>query len=172
MKTNKIPYNKLTNEDKQKIIDSYYLYKDLKFKELAELCETADNIIDNILEEDYIEEITKCPVYIIAGNNDLFSYLPTEREIRIGKYKVLMTHGHGYYVSRDTKSLRRAATARGIDIVMFGHTHRPYLDVEGELMVINPGSLSYPRQEGRKPSFIIMEIDDGGEAHFTINYIS
>ena len=46
--------------------------------------------------EDYIETITKCPVYMIAGNNDFFSYLPMEREIRIGKYKVFMTHGHGY----------------------------------------------------------------------------
>ena len=121
--------------------------------------------------EDYIEEITKCPVYIIAGNNDLFSYLPTEREIRIGKYKVLMTHGHGYCVSRDTKSLRRAATARGIDIVMFGHTHRPYLDVEGELMVINPGSLSYPRQEGRRGTYIVMETDRNGVAHFDLRYV-
>ena len=121
--------------------------------------------------EDYIEAITKCPVYVIAGNNDLFSYLPTEREICIGKYKVLMTHGHGYYVSRDTKSLRRAATARGIDIVMFGHTHRPYLDVEGELMVINPGSLSYPRQEGRRGTYIVMETDRNGDAHFDLRYV-
>ena len=82
-----------------------------------------------------------------------------------------MTHGHGYYVSRDTKSLRRAATARGIDVVMFGHTHRPYLDVEGELMVINPGSLSYPRQEGRRGTYIVMETDRNGDAHFDIRYV-
>ena len=121
--------------------------------------------------EDYIESITKCPVYVIAGNNDFFSYLPTEREVCIGKYKVLMTHGHGYYVSRDTKSLRRTAIARGVDIVMFGHTHRPYLDVEGNLKVINPGSLSYPRQEGRRGSYIIMETDQNGDAHFELRYV-
>ena len=121
--------------------------------------------------EDYIESITKCPVYVIAGNNDFFSYLPTEREVCIGKYKVLMTHGHGYYVSRDTKSLRRTAIARGVDIVMFGHTHRPYLDVEGDLKVINPGSLSYPRQEGRRGTYIIMETDQNGDAHFELRYV-
>ena len=121
--------------------------------------------------EDYIKAITKCPVYMIAGNNDFFSYLPTEREIRIGKYKVFMTHGHGYYVSMDTKSLRRAAIARDVDIVMFGHTHRPYMDVEGDLKVINPGSLSYPRQEGRRGTYIIMEIDHNGEAIFDLRYV-
>lgn len=121
--------------------------------------------------EDYIEAVTKCPVYIIAGNNDYFSYLPTERELCIGKYKVFMTHGHGYCVSMDTKSLRRAATARGVDIVLFGHTHRPYLDVEGNLKVLNPGSLSYPRQEGRKGTYIVMETDHAGEAHFDLRYV-
>ena len=121
--------------------------------------------------EDYIEAVTKCPVYIIAGNNDYFSYLPTEREICIGKYKVFMTHGHGYSVSVDTKSLRRAATARGVDIVMFGHTHRPYLDVQGDLKLINPGSLSYPRQEERKGTYVVMETDLAGEAHFDLRYV-
>ena len=137
-----------------------------------------ENDIDMLLHlgdvehgEDYIEAITKCPVYIIAGNNDFFSCLPTEREICIGKYKVFMTHGHGYYVSMDTKSLRKAAIARSVDIVMFGHTHRPYIDVEGELKVINPGSLSYPRQEGRRGTYIIMEIDHHGEAKFDLRYV-
>ena len=47
---------------------------------------------------------------------------------------------------------------------MFGH--RPYLEVdrEGErdLMVLNPGSLSYPRQEGHIPSYMLMELDEEG----------
>ena len=37
--------------------------------------------------------------------------------------------------------------------------------------VINPGSLSYPRQPGRKPSYIMMELEREGEAHFTIHYL-
>ena len=37
--------------------------------------------------------------------------------------------------------------------------------------ILNPGSLSYPRQDGRKPSFMIMELDDQGKAHFTLNFL-
>ena len=40
-----------------------------------------------------------------------------------------------------------------------------------DIIAINPGSMTYPRQEGRKPSFIIMELDKEGNAHFTINYM-
>lgn len=121
--------------------------------------------------EDYIEVIAECPVEIIAGNNDFFTDLPGEREINIGKYKVLLTHGHYYYVNAGTERIKSEAVDRKIDIVMFGHTHRPVLEREGDVVVLNPGSISYPRQEGRNPSYIIMDLDEEGEAHFSIEYI-
>ena len=40
-----------------------------------------------------------------------------------------------------------------------------------DLIVLNPGSLSYPRQDGHKPSFMLMEIDKEGEAHFSLNFL-
>ena len=121
--------------------------------------------------EDYIRSLVQCPVHIVSGNNDFFCDLPREEEFELGRYHVLITHGHYYYVSLDTQEIRRQAVARGVDIVMFGHTHRPYLDVGEEVTVLNPGSLSYPRQEGRRPSYMIMEIDREGEAHYTVNYL-
>ncbi len=122
-------------------------------------------------DEHYIEAIAEYPVHMLSGNNDFYSYLPREKEIQIGKYRVFMTHGHGYYVSVNTKRLREAASARGVDIVMFGHTHKPYIDVEGDLKVINPGSLSYPRQEGRQASYVIMEINANGKASFELKFV-
>ena len=122
-------------------------------------------------EEDYIEAIAGCPVEIIAGNNDFFSNLDKEKVILLGKYKVLLTHGHYYNVTVGVERLKEEARERGIDIAMFGHTHRPYLEIGNELVILNPGSISFPRQEGRKPSYILMEIVDRGEAHFTINYL-
>ena len=56
---------------------------------------------------------------------------------------------------------------------MYGHTHKPEVDVDDEVTVVNPGSLSYPRQEGRLPSYVIMEIDDETqEVHYTIKYLN
>ena len=40
--------------------------------------------------EDYIAEQAGCPVEVVAGNNDFFSSLPREKELQIGKYKVLI----------------------------------------------------------------------------------
>lgn len=121
--------------------------------------------------EDYIEAIADCPVEIIAGNNDFFSRLPKETELQIGKYRVFLTHGHYYYVSVGMEHLYEEAKARRADIVMFGHTHRPCIEYRKDLVVLNPGSISYPRQDGRKPSYLMMEIDKEGEAHYTLNYL-
>jgi len=121
--------------------------------------------------EDMIGEMAGCPMEIVAGNNDFFSRLPREKELEIGKYKVLITHGHHYYVAAGISDIMREAEARGMDIVMFGHTHVPLIEYGEHTIALNPGSLSYPRQEGKRPSYILMDIDKKGEAFFEIEYL-
>ena len=71
-----------------------------------------------------------CQIEMVLGNNDFFSMLDREREVRIGKYRALLTHGHYYGVSVGMERLKEEARARGCNIAMFGHTHRPYLSQE------------------------------------------
>jgi uncharacterized protein len=118
-----------------------------------------------------ISEAAGCPVEMVQGNNDYFSSLPRETEFLIGDYKVWVTHGHNYYVSMGYEILKEEARSREVDIVMCGHTHRPVIEQERDLTLINPGSLSYPRQEGRVPSYVLMEIDQKGVAHYTLNFL-
>jgi hypothetical protein len=118
-----------------------------------------------------IQEAVDCPVEMVAGNNDFFSDLPMEKFIQIDRYRVMITHGHRYYIGMGNEVLKREAIAEGADIVMYGHTHKPVVDISKDIIAINPGSLSYPRQENRKPSYIIMEVDDDGEVEFDIMYI-
>ncbi len=121
--------------------------------------------------EDYLAELAGCPMEIVSGNNDFFSNLDREKALQIGKYKVLITHGHYYYVSMGVEDLKKEALGRGMDVVMFGHTHRPLLDYSRGIVTLNPGSVSYPRQEGHCPSYAVMELDEKGEAHFSIKYL-
>lgn len=83
----------------------------------------------------------------------------------------MITHGHRYYISMGSEMLKKEAIAQGIDIVMYGHTHKPVIDISDNIIAINPGSLSYPRQENRKPSYIIMELNGAGKAEFTLHYL-
>ena len=118
-----------------------------------------------------ISEAAGCPVQIVLGNNDFFSDLPRESEFQIGRYKVWLVHGHNYFVSMGNENLKQEAIYKGVDIVMYGHTHKPVIDLEDSVIAINPGSLTYPRQDNNRPSYIMMEIDRFGEAHFTLNFL-
>ena len=121
--------------------------------------------------EYYIDSLVSCPVHMVGGNNDYFSQLSREKVIFIGKYRAFITHGHQYFVSMGEDRLKQAARQRGVDIVMYGHTHVPALRVEDDLVTLNPGSISYPRQRGRKPSYIVMNILPDGKAEYEIKYV-
>lgn len=118
-----------------------------------------------------IEAMCGCEIMMVPGNNDFFSPLPREIETEIGGKKVLLTHGHYYYVSLDLATIRSEAVARGIDIVMFGHIHRPVIEVDENVTLINPGSLSYPRQTDKKCTYIMLTINDKGEFSFELKCI-
>ena len=121
--------------------------------------------------ERLIEKAAGCPVYMVRGNNDFISPMPRETEFMIGNYKVWLTHGHNYCVYMNYETIKQEARDREVDIVMCGHTHKPVIDIGRNLTLLNPGSMSYPRQEGRRPSYIIIEIDREGKAHYTINFL-
>lgn len=136
------------------------------YLEVLEKHEKMDMVIhcgDVEGSEYLIAEAAGCKSVIVQGNNDFFSDLPSETIVQLGNYKALVTHGHRYYVSMGYEHLVREAKKRHLDVVIYGHTHRPVIAREDGILVINPGSLTYPRQEGRQCTYIIMEITEDGE---------
>lgn len=121
--------------------------------------------------EIFIEALADCPCCIVAGNNDFFCDLPREQEITIGGKKTLVTHGHYYGVSIDLSGIADEARSRGCEIVFFGHTHKPVVAQKNGVLVINPGSLAYPRQSGRKSSYVILNTDIRGNIDAQIKYL-
>ena len=119
--------------------------------------------------QQYIEENVTCPIEMVSGNNDFFPDLKQDKCIMIDCYKVLLTHGHRHRVYHGTEAIKDWARLNEADIVMFGHTHRPLIEMD-DVIAINPGSISMPRQENRRPTYIVMEIDKKKELHFDIYY--
>lgn len=83
-----------------------------------------------------------------------------------------MTHGHYYYVQSSLRDVKRAGKEKGADFVMYGHTHIPIIDQSDGIITLNPGSISLPRQEGKRPSYIIMELDKKGDFHFFLQFLN
>lgn len=123
-------------------------------------------------EEDYMEMVCDCPVCMVAGNNDFFSELPYERTEVIGGKRMFLTHGHSYDVHNGLRRLAEEGRRHQAEVVMFGHTHVPYVEEQDDMLFVNPGSLTYPRQEGHKPSYAIMDIDSTGKINVGIEYLT
>ncbi|MDD7266966.1 MAG: metallophosphoesterase [Lachnospiraceae bacterium] len=118
---------------------------------------------------EYIQGLLSCPLYLVAGNNDFYSEAPVRLVVAMEGHTFLLTHGHLEQVYYGIDRLCYAGQEANADVVMFGHTHYPAVLRENGLLLLNPGSLSRPRQPGRKPTFAILEIDRFGEIHVTIN---
>lgn len=102
-------------------------------------------------------------MHYVAGNNDFFTDAPYDEIFYIGPHKVFLTHGHHYQVGISEERLLDEANAQNARIVIYGHTHRPVVREENGILVINPGSLGYPRQYGRVPSYAVLEVSDAPE---------
>lgn len=91
-------------------------------------------------------EFPDIPIYAALGNNDFFSASPYDIFPVIGGKRIFVTHGHNYRVKweHDTyTSLKAKARAVKADLCIFGHTHTPYLDTDGTLTILNPGSITF-----------------------------
>ena len=116
---------------------------------------------------EYIRSLVTCETHMIAGNNDYDIALPQTDTFMIADKKVFITHGHRFYVGSGVGPLRQYAEENGYDIAMFGHTHVPFLEIGEKVTILNPGSLSYPRQNLRQHTFMLIEVDKNGEFHYT-----
>ena len=122
-------------------------------------------------EADYLEALAECPVDIVAGNNDFEYDLPREKVITVGGHTIFMAHGHAHMVNYGKERLLTAAIQRGAEVALFGHTHVPFFDDTRCVTLLNPGSISKPRQANRLPSYAVIEIDKEGKMDIQIHYI-
>lgn len=112
------------------------------------------------------------PVKFVRGNNDWSYSLPDKAIMQMDGHKIFATHGHNYNVYYGIERLILAGLEQDCDIIMFGHTHVPVIQEGDDYTVINPGSLTYPRQSGHQPSYILMTIQDSGEVEYELRYVN
>lgn len=133
------------------------------FKKLKR--ENAPDVIvhcgDYYRDSEEIRRRTGVPVFAVKGNCDRdFSengYMIFETEA--GSF--LITHGHLQNVKYSMQNLYYKTLEENCAGAFFGHTHRKaYLNMDG-VHLVNPGSLSQPR-DGSRGSFAIVETSASG----------
>ena len=110
-------------------------------------------------EDALLELQAIAPVIAARGNMDRFGRLASHREVvfsAFGSLRVCKVHDLGSTHTNKPaliKPLRQYAP----DVVIFGHTHIPYLATHHETLFLNPGSARQGRQ-GSPASVGLLEI--------------
>lgn len=119
-----------------------------------------------------LESLAGVPCYIVRGNTDYDAKLLNANVIEAGGHRIFATHGHLYQVDMRLDLLRFAALENDCDIAMYGYTHVPYLEEDpDDVTILNPGSISKPRQADHRYTYMVMEIDDEDEVTYELRYV-
>lgn len=108
------------------------------------------------------------PTYLVRGNCDWYSQAPPFQVIRLHGHTVAMTHGHRQHVNAGVDVLKYWAMEKGADVVLYGHTHVPFVEQTSQMTVVNPGSISRPRQSGYIPTYAVIDFLQNGELKIEI----
>lgn len=98
------------------------------------------------------------PTRAVRGNLDPPEMdLPETLEFEFGGVRVAMIHDSGPERGRRPRMRRRFPDAR---VVVFGHSHIPWLDDEDGLMLLNPGSPTDKRRQ-LEHTFALLRTENG-----------
>jgi putative phosphoesterase len=102
-------------------------------------------------------------------SKDYLRALPFDLRFAVGATRVHLVHGSPRKVNEylfDDKPARlyeRLAAAEQDDVLVFGHTHKPWVREYGGVLFVNCGSVGKPKDGDPRAAFAVLEANDPGE---------
>lgn len=97
------------------------------------------------------------PLYRVRGNCDFFeTNVPEQALLQYEGVTLFAVHGHRYGVKNGLLRLLYAAREKGAAVALFGHTHCPLCEREGDVYLLNPGACG-----GYAPTYGVVELQNG-----------
>jgi uncharacterized protein len=128
--------------------------------EAADAVLHAGDVVDHALLDELRRRGRR--VWAVLGNNDLLlrDLLPERLELDLDGVPVAMVHDPGPRQGRRARLRRWFPRAR---VAVFGHSHIPVVEDDGDLLLLNPGS---PTDRRRMPTFTLAVLTlEAGRPH-------
>ncbi|WP_297233039.1 metallophosphoesterase family protein [uncultured Flavonifractor sp.] len=123
--------------------------------QVAEHLNTADAILHggDINKQNIVDQLRGyAPLYIVRGNND------KEWAEAIPHHLTVTLDGVTFYMVHNKKEV--PADLTGVDVVVFGHSHKYVQEEKDGILWLNPGSCG-PRRFHQEITMIMAELTDG-----------
>ena len=111
------------------------------------------------------------------ASKDFMRELPFDLHFAVGDHRVHLVHGsprkvNEYLFEDKPASLyNRLAAAEDDDVLVFGHTHKPWVNTFGGVLFVNCGSVGKPKDGDPRGAFAILEPGQDGGVEVTIERV-
>jgi putative phosphoesterase len=100
-------------------------------------------------------------------SKDFMRGLPFDLRFELGNKRVRLVHGSPRKVNeylfedKPARTFERIAAGADCDVLVFGHTHRPWVREYGGVLFVNCGSVGKPKDGDPHAAFALLELDEG-----------
>ena len=104
--------------------------------------------------------------------------LPFDLRFEVGSVPVHLVHGSPRKVNeylfedKPARLYERLAAAETADVLVFGHTHKPWIHEYGGVLFVNCGSVGKPKDGDPRAAFAILEADESGPLRASIERVA
>lgn len=108
---------------------------------------------------------------------DFMRELPFDLRFELGEVSIHLVHGsprkvNEYLFEDKPASLyERLAAAEEAQVMLFGHTHKPWIHTYGEVLFVNCGSVGKPKDGDPRAAFAVLELDDAAQVQVSIERV-
>jgi putative phosphoesterase len=110
-------------------------------------------------------------------SKDFMRALPFDLRFELGDHKIHLVHGSPRKVNeylfedKPARLYERLAAAETDDVLVFGHTHKPWIHEYGGVLFVNCGSVGKPKDGDPRGAFAILELDETGHVRASIERV-
>ncbi len=103
--------------------------------------------------------------------------LPFDLRFELGESRVRLVHGSPRKVNeylfedKPARTFERIAAGADCDVLVFGHTHKPWIHTYGGVLFVNCGSVGKPKDGDPRCAFAVLELDQSGRGRASIERV-
>ena len=109
---------------------------------------------------------------------DFMRELPFDLRFELGERQVHLVHGSPRKVNeylfedKPARLYERLAAAEDADVLVFGHTHKPWIREFAGVLFVNCGSVGKPKDGDPRGAFAVLDLDDTGQVRARIERVA
>jgi putative phosphoesterase len=111
-------------------------------------------------------------------SKDFMRGLPFDLRFELGAQRVRLVHGSPRKVNeylfedKPAHTFERIAAGADCDVLVFGHTHKPWIHTYGGVLFVNCGSIGKPKDGDPRAAFALLELDERGSLQASIERVA